>query len=378
MKEILNPFVISEKIIPKYFCDRKEESATLINLLQNGNNVVLLSRRRIGKTGLIQYCFDRKQIKNDYFIVYIDILSTSNLQEFTFLLGKEIVSLVKSLGKKALDSFINIVKSLTVRMGYDGVAGLPSLNFQLGDIIHPEYTLKEIFHYLDIADRPCLIAIDEFQQVAKYPEKGVEALIRSHILQVNNCRFIFSGSEHHLLSQMFLSPSRPFYNSSSLLELRVIPKDIYVSFIIDMFKKKHKKISKTLAEQIYDTFDGLTFYVQRICNGVFEKTPIESEATESMLDEVIDMAVYSYDTLFRERLYRLTTRQKELLFAIASEREADKLTSAEFIKKHSLGSVSTVQTSLKALLKMEIVERELSKVFIPEKFFAMWVRKNYC
>lgn len=374
---ITNPFIISEKVVPKYFCDRKEESDRLTKLLTNGNNVVLISHRRIGKTGLIQYCFEQNRIKKDYFVFYIDILSTTNLQEFIYLLGKEIVSVIQPLGKKMVASFLEIVKSLTGKLGYDAISGVPTINFQLGDITHPDYTLKEIFKYLDSAAKPCIVAIDEFQQVAKYPEKGVEALIRSNIQQINNCRFIFSGSERHMLEQMFLSPSRPFYHSSSFIELKVIPKEIYVDFILSLFKERNKKIGEELAIRIYDMFEGYTFYIQRICNGIFEMTPEGGEANELMLEETLNNTLYSYDTIYRERLFRLSTRQKELLFAIAAEGTVEKITSVEFIQKYSLASASAVQTAFKALMKMEIIGREFDKIFIAEKFFALWLKKNY-
>lgn len=372
-----NPFIITEKPIPEYFCDRKEETLQLKSLLNNGNNVVLLSQRRVGKTALIQYCFQDRKFKKDYLLFYVDILSTNNLQEFTYLLGREIVASIKTMGEKLVDKFIHTVKSLSVKLGYDHIAGVPTFNFQLGDITKPDYTLKEIFEYLNSAGKPCIVAIDEFQQVGKYPEKGIEALIRSYISQINNCRFIFSGSERHMLEQMFLSPSRPFYNSCSFIELHVIPKEIYVAFICRMFKEKEKYISKELAEQIYDMFNGLTFYVQRICNGVFNLTSDGGDATEDMIETSLNTALFSYDTLFRERLFKLTTRQKELLFAIAAEGKVEKPTSVEFIQSHSLSSSSSVQTAMKTLIKDEIIIRDGKFFYIPERFFALWLKRNY-
>ena len=377
MKEIKNPFIISEKVVPELFCDRKEESQKLCSLIENGNNVVLISHRRVGKTGLIQYCYDRKQIKSNYLTFYIDILSTNNLQEFTYLLSREIVSVIRPFGKKVIDTFLSIVKSLSGKVGYDAVSGTPAISFQLGEITNPDHTLKEIFEYLSSAQKPCLVAIDEFQQIAKYSDGNVEALLRSHILQTNNCRFVFSGSERHLLEEMFISPARPFYNSCALISLNVIERATYIEFIQSMFSKYKKRISKELAERIYDMFDGITFYVQRICNGVFTLTPEGSKATDEMVSGTLETNLYSYDTIFRERLYRLTTRQKELLFAIASEGKVDRITSREFIQNYALGTSSAVQTSLKALFKMDLLDKEFGKIFIPEKFFYLWLKKNY-
>lgn len=372
-----NPFIITEKIIPEYFCDRERESSELIKLLKNGNNVVLVSPRRMGKTGLIQFCFRHKSLKENFLTLYIDILSTSNLQEFTFLLGREVFDSIRTRGEKLWKGFLTVVKSISGKIGFDAVSGLPSLNLQLGDLVKPEYTLKEIFQYLSQAGKQCIVAIDEFQRVNSYPEKNIEALLRSHLLQINNVRMIFSGSERHLLASMFMDASRPFYQSSSFMELREIPRQIYVDFITRLFEQKKKRISSRLAERIYDTFDGVTFYIQRVCNAVFSNTPIVEEAGEETLSYSLNEILSSFDTIYRMWLSGLTLRQKELLLAIAAEKTADKITSASFIRKHSLASASAVQTSIKSLMKDGIVIRSEKGYLIDDRFFSLWLISNY-
>lgn len=374
---IENPFIITEKVVPQYFCDREKESAQLIKYLTNGNNVVLISKRRVGKTGLIQYCFGQQEIQQNYITVYIDILSTTNLQEFIYLLGQEIFDVVRTKGEKLWRNFLLAVKSISGKIGFDPVSGLPSLNLQLGDIVHPEYTLKEIFQYLSQADRPCIVAIDEFQQITKYPESNVEALIRSHLLQINNCRMIFSGSERHLLENMFMQSSRPFYMSASFLELSTIPEEKYVPFVIKLFSDRNKSISREIATRIYKEFKGVTFYIQRVCNGLFSNTPAGGEVTEELLEQTINEILYSFDYMFRMRLSYLTTRQKELLMAIAKDDEAEKITSIEFIQKHSLTSASLVQSSLRSLIKNAWIEKTERGYQIEDLFFRLWLNKNF-
>ena len=373
----INPFIITEKIIPQYFCDREKESAQLTKLLVNGNNVVLISPRRMGKTALIQFCYNNSILKKEFITIYVDILSTTNLKEFTFLLGREIFESVKSRGVKVWKSFVNIVKSFAAKISVDPLSGLPSFNLQLGDITEPEYSLKEIFNYLGSASKPCILAIDEFQQITRYPEKNVEALIRSHILQINNCRMIFSGSQHHILADMFTSNSRPFYQSASFIELQQIPKEIYSEFIIKMFEQGHKKISKELTGRIYDMFDGITYYVQRVCNSLYSDTSEKEKADEKLLDDALNDILASYDLIFRLRLSQYSTRQKELLFAVARENIVDKITSVEFLQKYSLISASAVQTSLKSLLKNETIVRNEKGYIIDDRFFRMWILRNF-
>ena len=67
--------------------------------------------------------------------------------------------------------------------------GAPKISFDT------QTGLQEIFNYLKNSGKRCYIAIDEFQQITEYPEKGVEALLRSHIQFSENVKFIFSGSK---------------------------------------------------------------------------------------------------------------------------------------------------------------------------------------
>ena len=101
--------------------------------------------------------------------------------------------------------FMQPLKSISGKFGFDPLSNIPTFSLELGDIDRPEYTLDEIFVYLAKADKPCIIAIDEFQQIAKYPEKNIEALLRTHIQKINNCHFIFAGSERHMMQNLFVS-----------------------------------------------------------------------------------------------------------------------------------------------------------------------------
>lgn len=90
-----------------------------------------------------------------------------------------------------------------------------------------EAGLKEIFEYMETSGRRCYIAIDEFQQITDYPEKGTEALLRSHIQFSPNVHFVFAGSKKHIMDAMFSSVNRPFYQSTQKLGLKEIPCETY-------------------------------------------------------------------------------------------------------------------------------------------------------
>lgn len=377
MAKEVNPFIVTGKIEPQYFCDRIEESARLIKSITNGNNMVIISPRRMGKTGLIQFCYEKPEIKNEYYTFFIDILHTSSLREFTYLLGREIFETLLPRSKKMTTLFIQTLKSISGKFGFDPISGLPAFNIELGDIERPEYTLDEIFRYMATADKPCIVAIDEFQQVAKYPEKNIEALLRTHIQKIRNSNFIFAGSERHMMQEMFLSASRPFYHSADILELKAIVQEIYIPFIVRHFEQRNRRIEATNVEKVYSLFKGHTYYIQKTFNEAFADTPLGKECTLDTIREAITNMVASNDTIFREILSNIPEKQKELLYAIAKDGGAERITSAQFIKRHKLSSASSVQSAVKKLLEKDVIT-EINKIFsVTDKLFAMWINQIY-
>lgn len=377
MPKVKNPFIVTGKIDAEYFCDRVTESARVIKTITNGNNLVIISPRRMGKTGLIQFCFDKPEISEEYYTFFIDILHTTSLREFTYVLGRTIYETLLPLSKKMASLFIQTIKSISGKLGFDPVTNMPTFNIGLGDIEKPEYTLDEIFKYLDEADKPCIVAIDEFQQIAKYPEKNIEALLRTHIQRLRNCNFIFAGSERHMMQEMFTSSARPFYNSADLLTLNAIAPDIYTQFICNLFTKRNRFIKQENAAWVYNRFNGHTYYIQRTFNEAYADTAEGTECTREIIETAIDTIIASNDTLFREILSNIPEKQKALLYAIAKEHEAKGITSSEFIKRHSLLSASSVQAAAKKLLEKDYIT-ETQKVYsVTDKLFAMWINKNF-
>ena len=370
-----NPFVVSGRIRPEYFCDRKAESERMIKLLTNGNNVVLKSDRRMGKTGLIQYCFDQPVLHDNYYTFFVDILHTTCLQELVHELGRTVYEQTVPRGKKMVQSFVKALRSIAGKMGFDANTGLPTFSVGLGDIERPEYTLEEIFGYLQQADKPCIVAIDEFQQVAKYPEKNIEALLRGHIQRIDNCRFVFAGSERHMLEQMFNSRNHPVYKSADNINLGAIDRDVYVEFMCQKFQEKGRLLDAEVAKDVYEMYEGHTYYVQKTMNEAFANTPKGGTCLQKTLETAISDILAGNDYYYREQLSRMTIKQKMLLYAIAEEGVAKQITSADFIKRHKLPSASSVQSAIKRLLSEDYVVEDAKQFHVNDRFFRLWIRR---
>ena len=372
-----NPFLLKGYMSTEYFCDRKKETSDLIRFIINDNNVVLVSPRRMGKTGLIEHCFRQKEISKKYYTFFVDIYATHNLQEFVYKLGKEIFERLKPRGKKFVENFFSIISSLRPAFKLDKITGTPIFDIGIGEIHSAEITLEEIFKYLNTSDKPCIIAIDEFQQIAKYPEKNTEAILRTHTQKTTKTTFIFSGSQRHILHHMFFSASQPFYQSAVLQALDVIDKNEYVDFADKHFRRTGKKVDISFIERSYDLFEGHTFYVQAIMNQLFSELDAHENCTNKIFAEAVRNRIFSYETLFSEILNLLPEKQKEMLYAVAKEGKAQNITSGAFVKKHSLHSTASAQTAARQLLEKEIFTRNGNVYSVYDRFFGLWLQTYY-
>lgn len=374
-KKEKNPFILTGAIPTEYFCDRREESKRLIRTLTQEGNLCLISPRRMGKSKLIRFCYDKPEMSDAYYTFYIDILHTSSLREFTYAFGQGVFETLHSQSRKMLLMLVQGLKSIQAKFGFDPINHTPTFSLELGDITLPEFTLSEIFQCLEQADKPCIVALDEFQQITKYPEKNIEALLRSHIQHLGNVHFIFAGSERHLVSEMFQSSARPFYNSTDMLELHPIAIQEYIPFVTKWFTVFKKAISADLILRTYHLFEGNTYYMQKAFHEAFINTPPEGECTESLMYTTIDSMIEDAADGYRQLLSRIPERQKEVLYAIAAERRANKIMSATFIKGHSLTSASAVQAAVRKLLDTDMLTLENDTYYVPDALLQIYLRK---
>lgn len=370
-----NPFVTKGYAGPEYFCDRQVETKDLTRLLTNENNMALISPRRLGKTDLISHCFNQQEIRDNYYTFLIDIYATGSLSDFVRTFGKAILKELKPKGRKIWEKFIATITSLRQEISFD-INGNPVWGIAVGSINNPETTLDEIFDYLNTADKPCIVAIDEFQKVTEYPDaSNVEAALRTHIQHCPNATFLFSGSKRHLMSEIFTSPARPFYQSVITMGLSPIPLQKYEEFAISQFEKNKKHIDKEIIEEVYNRFSGVTQCLQRIMNVLYLFTDTGKTCRIDMLDEAINYLLNMLSDNFETQLSQMPEKQRNVFRAIAQEGEADSVLSGAFINKYKLMSSSSVSSALKALLDKDLITQEGGHYMVYDQFFGMWLKR---
>ena len=368
-----NPFLVTGYHSPEYFCDRQQETETMIQALYNGRNVTLIAPRRMGKTGLVKNVFYKlREQEPDTVTFYMDIYSTQSLGDFIRLFASTVLGKLDSVPQKTLSRVGRFIKSCRPVFTFDELTGQPKVAI---DIVpsEEEAMLREIFDYLQSSEKRCYIAIDEFQQIAEYPEKGAEALLRSYIQFVPNINFIFAGSKQHIMQQMFHSAKRPFYQSTQTQVIDRIARDEYYRFAACFFTRQGRELDEETFGYLYDAFDGHTWYIQTLLNRLYGYTgKPDVGMVDYAIGEVVAESTYTYENL----LAAYPASNIRLLKAIAKAGCVREINAGDFITEYKLRAASSVNSALKRLIDREMVYKTSDGYIVYDRFMAIWLRQQ--
>lgn len=372
-QKVKNPFVLYGYISPEYFCDREQETEELISALQNGRNITLMSPRRMGKTGLISHIFRKiKEENTKAYCFYLDIFSTKSLENFVRIFSSAVIGKLDTPRQRAEGFISKFFQGVRLVLSNDVLTGMPQLSIDF-EPSQTQTTLEQIFAYLKQSNKECFIAIDEFQQILTYPEEGVEALLRSQIQFCPNVHFIFSGSKQHLMTDIFTSAERPFYQSTEKMTLHAIDEEKYYQFAESWMSSGKIKFSQDIFHTMYERFNGHTWYMQYLLNVLYEMKP------KSIKQEDINIALSHIITKeedgFQNAYDKLTLNQAKLLSAIAHEKNVKEINAGSFIHKYQLKGTSSVNKALEYLISKEFVYRTSEGYIVYNRFFSIWLER---
>ena len=370
-----NPFVSQGYISPEYFCDRERETELMLSHFENGRNITLVSPRRIGKTGLIKNLFYHIEGQDKNAIcLYLDIYATKNLQDFTEMFGSVVFNGFARKEKSFMQKAATLLGSLRPVFSTDPYTGMPKMMITV-DPSRSQLTIQQIFDLLSQSRREIYIAIDEFQQIANYPESGTEAMLRSHIQFATNVHFIFAGSKYRLMAEMFGSPQRPFFQSTEMMDLQPLDKDVYYAFASRFFEKKRGSLDRDTFMELYDRFEGHTWYIQSVLNRLYDSC-LHVRGIKEVNRETVNL-VESRSPQYESLAQFMSSNQFNLLKAIAIEGIVKEPTGARFIREHNMASASIVQSALRALVEKEIVYRTPRGYIVYDRFMSIWLARTF-
>lgn len=369
-----NPFRYGETVIGECFADRQKEISEIKVAIKSAQNLFIYSYRRLGKTSLIKTVL--KSLADDRSIipVYVDLQRAPSVGQFvetysgaisqSFITGKEKLQKVSALFKRIIPSF-----ETTETGGW-------KVSFEFSKTSKGiEKALEEVYELPQkIADKykkRVVVIFDEFQEISQYNGSAFEKKLRSFIQHHNEVCYIFIGSKTHLILEMFQNPQRAFYHSAKIYPLPLIPEKELVNFISHRFKSTHKHIPIKLAHEIVKLARQSPYHIQMLSSSIWilGGNKIKEKDIQSGLDEIMR----TQNELFYSWYDSRSMHQRAVLNALSQTGE---MFSRDTRLTYNLGSSSTVQASIKALVRFNLVISENKKYRIFDPFFEMWLRRN--
>ncbi len=372
---ITNPFVTGGYAGPEYFCDRENETKRLADAIESRRNLTLISLRRMGKTGLLRHLKHRiEESGKPCAVVYTDLLPTMNCNEMLNAVSTALFR-VRQKEKNFMEKMFGLMGSLRPRLSIDPLTGEPAVELTVETTTDISTGLDSIMRLISEIKRDIVFMFDEFQQIARYPEKNTEAILRTVIQTYPVIPFIFSGSSKHMLENMFMSAGSPFYQSSELIYLERIPENDYAEFIKSHFQKAGREIDDDSLLKIFRWTRLHTWYIQYVCNIIYEQGYRNTGADE--VNRAFHRIMTDFEPQYINYRNLLSSHQFRLLIAVAAEDGVDQPTAGGFISRYGLTSPSSVAASLKSLTDREMVVQDQGKWQVYDVFFSRWLQYHY-
>lgn len=358
------------------FTDRKVETQRLKMNFENGINTILISPRRIGKTSLVkkvQSLVDTPNIK----VVFMDVYDCRSEYEFLNRFASAIIKETAGHVDRVMSTLREFLSRVVPKISYspDAISG-----FSLSLGITPQnYQPEEILQLPEaIAQKKgihIVVCIDEFQQIGELSDSvSVQKRMRGVWQHQQNVSYCIFGSKQHMMEKIFQSRRMPFYQFGEITNLQKIPRDDWMSYIIERFNKQGKNISAYYAGKICDTVECYSSYVQQLAWDVMLQT--ETEVTEESFNEGVEALLEQNSGLFMNQIDSLSSYQINFIRALCDGHNAN-LTSKSLSEEYHLGSKSNITRIKAALVAKELIEVKGSNAFIVDPVFKFWFKKSF-
>ena len=363
------PFVVSGVVDDPSFCNRQKEQADLKQHIENSQNVLIYSHRRLGKTSLILKVFNSLKNGRNITPVYVDLYGTTSIEGFIRAFVKSL-STIEPKRSRFLKLIAEKLSNFSVSFGFDPISQLPNIGVSF-DRQPAAIEMEAIFQLAKTlaGKKKIVIAFDEFQEIAGYGTDTFEKDLRKIIQHHKNISYIFSGSQRHIIADMFNDSKRAFYQMAISMPLTGISTEDYIDWISDLFDQAGKEIEESAIIDIADRCDNHPKYVQEFCYTLWIAQHIGLGEINAVENEIIQKR----STEFTHIWDSLTLNQKKTLKLITAEKGAQALTAGK-LSKFKFKTASQVMAAIKVLEQRELICKN-GDYHIYDPLFRRWVQR---
>ena len=372
-----SPFIYGSTVSKRSFTNREKEIKKLTANLLGGTNTMVISPRRWGKSSLVEHVTDsiRKEYK-DIRIAMIDLFTVNSEEEFLEKFAGEILKSSSSRWQDWIENskkvFRNIIPKIQVSM--DPVNSF-SISFDWDEI------KKQSDEILNLPEKVAtekkiklIVCLDEFQVIAGFRgyselEKRMRALWQRH----KSVTYCIYGSQRHMLTEIFNSPSKPFYRFGDIILLPKIERKSWIAFICKSFRETGKNITEKESGMIADLMQCHPWYVQQLSHYTWNLT--RKSATKTDIITAMDELINANMPLYQKETEIMSPTQLNLLKAVAGGEK--QLTSSRVMIEYRLGTPRNVSKNKTLLINNDVIGESENGYYFLDPAFELWFRKSF-
>jgi hypothetical protein len=377
MDDERSPFFIGTLVSGDSFVDRETARKHLRANFRSGQNTVIISPRRWGKSSLIrQVALDMQRDKSVRF-AFVDLFHVRTEQDF---LERTIEATIKALGKTMDQRMADVkefIRGVVPQIGF----GLdPQSEFSLKlDLPEGRRSMQDL---LDLPERMAkakgirlVLCIDEFQNIGMLPDPlGFQKMLRASWQHHKHVCHVIYGSKRHMMMDLFNKQSMPFYRFGDVLFLDKIERSDWVPFIKGRFASVKINIAESVCDHLAARMQDHSYHVQMLGHAAWLRTSGRT-CSQATVDTALQDLLNQHDALYHRLVDELTTPQLNYLRALLNG--VTRFTTMDTIRRFNLGSSAHVKRMTSALENKEVLDFRGKETEWIDPLFKIWLEERF-
>jgi uncharacterized protein len=340
---------------------RDKEKKALNAYIGFSQHVAIIAPRRYGKTTLVNNVL--KETTDDYLVVKVDVFSASSVREFCNLIIDAVYHSIGISGfiKDAKDNIVDMmsrfnIEAAEIKIGYNLLREQDE-----DELVKKTLELPELFAQKH--GKKMIVFFDEFGDLKKFGDDFIKKM-RSYFQTQGSVVYIFAGSQHSTMHNIFLNKENAFFNFATLMEISVLDDKSVKAFLEDL-EIESMTFDENAKKAIVQTAKNHPFYLVKLIQEAY-----------------IDALISGDDTVLAENVKNATHK---ILSDNAAffESEWQRIN----VKKHKglifkelcgidVGDLESVSPSYKSQIIKEFMKESIinSDKVPTDPFFVLWVK----
>lgn len=363
----MNPFKFGAIVEGEYFTDRHQEVKELISDIESGQNVVLISQRRFGKSSMVNRALAGMNIKS----IRLDLEIISDEVDLANAYVK------KALALSPFEKLKTYIKTLKIQpaMEYNPATGDINVSFS-PDAVNKAAVVAESLELPEIIakkqNKRIVVVFDEFQEIRRIApnlEKKMRGVFQTH----QNVSYIFIGSQESMIRDIFQEKKNPFYKFGRQKVLSGIPEREMETFVLKRFSSAGIDATGIVKDIL--AFTGChPYYTQQLCHELYI-AHAQGLFRREQINEAVANIITQHNSDYKRWWNALDTTERKIVIGLAAG--GNEVTSQKFIKKYGIKTASTSGSATGRLIdKGIIIRREKNAYEIEDPFWKEWVNLN--